>query len=101
MLHELGWAHSIETHDETGTLVGGLYGVRIGAFFAGEAMFHHARDASKVALVALVDWLVDTGARLLDVQWQTPHLASLGAVTVSRDHYLELLAAAVSEVEQR
>jgi leucyl/phenylalanyl-tRNA--protein transferase len=95
-LHLLGWAHSFESYDEDGALVGGLYGVRIGGFFAGEAMFHHARDASKVALVALVAWLNDTGARLLDVQWPTPHLSSMGAITVSRDDYLRLLAAAVA-----
>jgi leucyl/phenylalanyl-tRNA---protein transferase len=94
-LHALGWAHSFETYANDGTLVGGLYGVRIGAFFAGESMFHTARDASKVALVNLVDWLGATGARLLDVQWQTPHLRSLGARTVSRDEYLRMLAGAV------
>lgn len=94
-LQELGWAHSFESFDADGTLVGGLYGVRIGAFFAGEAMFHHARDASKVALVRLVEWLTDTGARLLDVQWPTPHLTSLGAITVNRDEYLLRLADAL------
>ena len=96
-LHQLGWAHSFESFDEQGALVGGLYGVRIGGLFAGEAMFHHARDASKVALVELVDWLTVTGARLLDVQWLTPHLASLGAIAVSRDEYLRRLADAVGE----
>ena len=60
-LHELGWAHSFECFDDDGELVGGLYGVRIGGFFAGESMFHAATDASKVALVALVDWLRETG----------------------------------------
>lgn len=94
-LHSLGWAHSFESYDADGALVGGLYGVRIGGLFAGEAMFHHASDASKVALVALVAWLNDTGARLLDVQWPTPHLCSLGAIAVSRDDYLRRLAAAV------
>ena len=83
-----GWAHSFEARDDDGRLVGGLYGVRIGGFFAGESMFHHATDASKVALVELVDWLNDTDARLLDVQWPTPHLTSLGAITVTRDDYL-------------
>ncbi len=97
-LHELGWAHSFECFDERGTLVGGLYGVRLGSFFAGEAMFHHARDASKVALVGLVDWLNVTGARLLDVQWLTPHLVSLGAVAIDREDYLRRLADAVTEV---
>ena len=94
-LHQLGWAHSVECYDEDGRLVGGLYGVRIGGFFAGESMFHSATDASKVALVHLVEWLRDTGGRLLDVQWPTPHLATLGAVAVPRDRYLELLADAV------
>lgn len=89
-LHELGWAHSFECYDD-GVLVGGLYGVRIGAFFAGESMFHTATDASKVALVALVEWLRETGAALLDVQWLTPHLATLGAVELRRREYLEQL----------
>lgn len=95
-LHELGWAHSVETWRD-GALVGGLYGVAIGGLFAGESMFHHARDASKAALVALVDGLADehAGSRLLDVQWLTPHLASLGAVEVSRATYLRRLACAL------
>jgi leucyl/phenylalanyl-tRNA--protein transferase len=96
-LHELGWAHSVETWRD-GELVGGLYGVAIGGLFAGESMFHHARDASKAALVALVDGLADehAGARLLDVQWLTPHLATLGAVEVPRATYLRRLACALS-----
>lgn len=98
-LHQLGWAHSFESVDERGALVGGLYGVRIGAFFAGEAMFHHAGDASKVALVELVEWLRGTGGTLLDVQWPTPHLASLGAITIARDEYLSRLAEAVGPVD--
>jgi leucyl/phenylalanyl-tRNA---protein transferase len=93
-LHELGWAHSIECYDGD-KLVGGLYGVRIHGFFAGESMFHSATDASKVALVRLVEWLRDTGGSLLDVQWPTPHLRSLGAVAIPRAEYLELLATAV------
>ena len=78
-------------------LVGGLYGVAIGGLFAGESMFHLARDASKVALVALVEGLADAHAadRLLDVQWLTPHLASLGAVEVPRATYLRRLARAL------
>jgi leucyl/phenylalanyl-tRNA--protein transferase len=93
-LHELGWAHSVETwlDDE---LVGGLYGVRIEGLFAGESMFHRATDASKVALVALVELLREDGARLLDVQWRTDHLESLGVVDIARRDYLALLAAAV------
>lgn len=90
-LFELGWAHSVETWRD-GDLVGGLYGVRIDRFFAGEAMFHRATDASKVALVHLVDLLRADGVELLDVQWTTPHLRSLGAVDISRAEYLERLA---------
>ena len=78
-MFDLGWGHSVEVYED-GELVGGLYGLRIERFFAGEAMFHTATDASKTALVALVDWLNDTGAELLDVQWVTDHLATLGAV---------------------
>ena len=94
-MHRLGWAHSVECYDEAGELVGGLYGIRIGGFFAGESMFHAKTDASKVALVALVDWLRETGASLLDVQWMTPHLRSLGAVELSRSDYLDHLRSAV------
>lgn len=94
-LHELGWAHSVEVFAPDGALVGGLYGVRIGGFFAGESMFHRETDASKVALVHLVDWLRDTGATLLDVQWSTPHLASLGVIEIPRSEYLRRLAAAI------
>ena len=93
-LHELGWAHSVECYDGD-ELVGGLYGVRIERFFAGESMFHSATDASKVALVRLVEWLRASDGQLLDVQWPTPHLASLGAVAIPRHRYLELLADAV------
>lgn len=93
-LHRMGWAHSVETwlDDE---LVGGLYGVRVERFFAGESMFHAATDASKVALVALTEWLRATDAVLLDVQWCTEHLASLGAVEIDRPQYLARLAEAV------
>jgi leucyl/phenylalanyl-tRNA---protein transferase len=95
-LHELGWAHSVEAW-QGGELVGGLYGVAIGGLFAGESMFHRARDASKVALVGLVALLGDEHAdqRLLDVQWETPHLRSLGAVTVPRPSYLSRLRTAL------
>ncbi len=92
-LFRLGWVHSVETYRD-GELVGGLYGVRIGRLFAGESMFSAARDASKVALVALVEWLNTTGATLLDVQWRTDHLASLGVIEVPRATYLGLLAEA-------
>ncbi len=90
----LGWAESVEVRLD-GELVGGVYGVRIGDFFAGESMFHLATDASKVALLHLVDALRSEGVRLFDVQWSTPHLASLGAVEVSRAEYLDLLRVAV------
>jgi leucyl/phenylalanyl-tRNA--protein transferase len=91
-LHRLRIAHSVEAWDHEGHLAGGLYGVCLGGLFAGESMFHHQRDASKAALVGLVDILrADGTERLLDVQWVTDHLASLGAVEVSREHYLELL----------
>jgi leucyl/phenylalanyl-tRNA---protein transferase len=95
-LHRLGWAHSVETYDESGELVGGLYGVSIGAMFGGESMFHRVPDASKVALVTLVDRFRAGGGTLLDVQWITPHLASLGGVEISRRDYLERLADAIS-----
>ena len=95
-LHRLGWAHSIEAWDEEG-LAGGLYGVATGGLFAGESMFRRRRDASKVALVGLVDRLRDgVHGRLLDVQWTTDHLASLGVVDVPRARYLHLLASAVT-----
>jgi len=94
-LHELGWAHSVEVFDGDG-LAGGLYGVRVNRFFAGESMFHVRRDASKVALMALVQLMRDAGMTLLDVQWCTDHLESLGAIEVSRDQYLTLLADAVA-----
>lgn len=96
-LHGLGWAHSVETRTRDGDLVGGLYGVAVGGLFAGESMFYRQRDASKVALVALVDLLLDefAGQRLIDVQWCTPHLAALGAEEISRAAYLARLAALV------
>jgi len=95
-LQQLGWAHSIEIFEPgTRTLVGGLYGVHIGGLFAGESMFHTATDASKVALVHLVDWLGSIGATLIDVQWKTEHLASLGVIEIPRSEYLRLLHEAV------
>ena len=91
-LHELGWVHSVEARDDQGRLAGGLYGVAVGGLFAGESMFQHQTDASKVALVALVEMLRSAGGnRLIDVQWATPHLRTLGAVEVSRDRYHQLL----------
>ncbi len=96
-LHRLGIAHSVEAWTSDGRLAGGLYGVAIGGLFAGESMFHRERDASKVALAALVGRLAEAGptGRLIDVQWATPHLLSLGVVEVPRPRYLELLAAAL------
>ena len=95
-LHRLGWSHSVESWSlDDGSLAGGLYGVAIGGLFAGESMFHRRRDASKVALVALVEMLQGEGPALLDVQWCTPHLASLGAVEVGRRRYMQLLADAL------
>ena len=91
-LHALGWAHSVEAWRD-GRLAGGLYGVAIGGLFAGESMFHRVRDASKVALVGLVERLRDDRAadRLIDVQWGTPHLATLGVVEIPRQAYLRRL----------
>lgn len=97
-LHRLGWAHSVEAWRD-GRLAGGLYGVAVGGLFAGESMFHRERDASKVALVGLVELMREGDEaqwrdRIIDVQWSTPHLASLGVVEVSRIHYLQVLARA-------
>ena len=93
-LHRLGWTHSVEAWRDD-ELVGGVYGVAVNGLFAAESKFHRVRDASKVALVALVELLEAGGAELLDVQWATPHLESLGAVAIPRDDYLTRLAAAV------
>jgi leucyl/phenylalanyl-tRNA--protein transferase len=79
-------------------LVGGLYGVRIERFFAGESMFHTRTDASKVALMHLVETMRSADMTLLDVQWVTPHLASLGAVDIPRDAYLRRLAPAINPI---
>jgi len=100
-LHEMGWAHSVEAWDAEGDeLTGGLYGLAVGGLFAGESMFHRRTDASKAALAGLVDLLGagDGGpaGRLLDVQWMTPHLASLGAVEIPREEYVRGVAVAVT-----
>ncbi|MEO0492797.1 MAG: leucyl/phenylalanyl-tRNA--protein transferase [Actinomycetota bacterium] len=89
-LHELGWAHSIETwcDDE---LVGGLYGLGIGGLFAAESKFHRRTDASKAAVVALATGLADGHPRVIDVQWRTEHLATLGVTEISRAAYLDRL----------
>ncbi|HYI56995.1 MAG TPA: leucyl/phenylalanyl-tRNA--protein transferase [Microlunatus sp.] len=99
-LHRDGVVHSVEAWAPDGRLAGGLYGVSLGGLFAGESMFHDpeiGRDASKVALLALVAHLRAAGGegRLLDVQWQTPHLASLGVIELSRRDYLRRLARAL------
>jgi leucyl/phenylalanyl-tRNA--protein transferase len=94
-LFDMGQAHSVEAWLD-GKLVGGLYGVRLGGAFFGESMFHHARDASKVALVHLVARLRLGGFTLLDTQFVTPHLASLGSVSIPRRRYRALLDAAVA-----
>ena len=106
VLHELGWAHSVEAWSaDDGDLAGGLYGVVIGGLFAGESMFSRGVDASKAALVALVSFLAEAeggpehaaaAGRLLDVQWATGHLRSLGACEVSRAEYLQRLSRALS-----
>ena len=88
--HQAGFAHSVETwHGDE--LVGGLYGVALGGLFAGESMFYRTRDASKVALAALAAGLLDGHPRLIDVQWATPHLRSLGVETIPRQDYLRRL----------
>jgi leucyl/phenylalanyl-tRNA--protein transferase len=103
-LFHAGRVHSVETWDADGILVGGLYGVSLGGLFAGESMFHdpvRGRDASKVALLRLVEFLADDYAedRIVDVQWQTPHLASLGAIEIDRGEYLALLDEALEVPE--
>lgn len=95
-LHRLGWAHSIEVWDNEGELVGGLYGLAIGGLFAGESMFHRVSDASKVALVHLVVVMNQGGGRVIDVQWLTQHLESLGAVVIGRNAYLDGLGEALA-----
>jgi leucyl/phenylalanyl-tRNA--protein transferase len=95
-LFDRGYVHSVEVWRD-GSLAGGLYGVSIGGLFAGESMFHRARDASKVALMALVDLMSDGRPdRLLDVQWSTLHLVSLGVVDVPREEYLRRLGRALA-----
>ena len=94
-LHQLGHAHSVEVWADS-QLVGGLYGVHIGAAFFGESMFHRATDASKVALVALVERLRQQEFVMLDTQWQTPHLRQFGTHEIPRVEYLEMLERAVA-----
>lgn len=94
-LHHLGLVHSVEAWDDRG-LAGGLYGVQIGGLFAGESMFHRRTDASKAALVHLVERQGDRPGSLIDVQWQTPHLESLGVTVVTRHDYGRRLRLALS-----
>lgn len=94
-LGRMGWVHSIETWTSEGELAGGLYGVKIAGLFAGESMFSRGRDASKVALVALVGVLSAVPSALLDVQWATPHLKTLGAMGIDRSEYFRRLAGAL------
>jgi leucyl/phenylalanyl-tRNA--protein transferase len=93
-LHEIGCAHSVEVWKE-GKLAGGLYGVAVGGAFFGESMFHHVTDASKIALVTLVEHLRTRKFSLLDTQWLTPHLQQFGGIEISRNDYLRVLRRAV------
>lgn len=95
-MHQLGYAHSVEVWDSHGELVGGVYGLALGGAFMAESMFYRATDASKVALHALIHHLRTQGFALLDVQVPTAHLESLGARTIPRAAYLELLADALA-----
>lgn len=96
-LHRMGFAHSVECWDSKG-LQGGLYGVKLGNAFFGESMFSRKTDASKIALVYLVDWLRETGGVLLDTQWMTEHLRQFGGYEVPRDDYQVLLQDALEEL---
>ena len=93
-MHHAGYAHSVEAWRD-GKLAGGLYGVALGGAFFGESMFHHVTDASKVALVALVERLRERRFTLLDTQWTTEHLEQFGAVDVPRAEYLKMLGEAL------
>lgn len=93
-LHSLGLAHSVEAW-QAGKLAGGLYGVALGGAFFGESMFHRVRDASKVALVELVERMRQRGMLLLDIQFATPHLERFGASTIPRRVYLQRLQRAI------
>ena len=93
-LHELGLAHSVEAYRH-GELAGGLYGVAVGGVFCGESMFHRQRDASKVALVYLLDRMAERGFCLLDVQFMTEHLKQFGAEEIPQSDYLQRLGAAL------
>ena len=96
-LHEIGFAHSVECWDDEG-LQGGLYGVALGRAFFGESMFTRKADASKVALVHLVEWLQEDGYIMLDTQWMTDHLRQFGGEEISRDEYFILLDEALEDI---
>ena len=96
-LHEIGFAHSVECWDDEG-LQGGLYGVALGRAFFGESMFTRKADASKVALVHLVEWLREDGYTMLDTQWMTDHLRQFGGEEISRDEYFILLDEALEDI---
>jgi leucyl/phenylalanyl-tRNA---protein transferase len=89
-MHDLGWAHSVEVWQDD-ALVGGLYGIAMGGFFGGESMFHRVRDASKAAVVFLVERLRQRGFGLFDIQQDTPHMQRMGARLIRRDEYLRRL----------
>lgn len=95
-LHKMGYAHSIEVTNADNNLVGGLYGVSLGKAFFGESMFHKERDTSKVALVYLVEWLNANQFTLLDTQYITDHLRTLGAIEIPKEAYLSLLKEAIN-----
>ncbi len=91
-LFDLGYVHSVEVWNKKDELVGGLYGVEVNGLFAGESMFHKETDASKTAMVYLVNQLKEAGGeRIFDVQWQTPHLKSMGVIKISGAKYISLL----------
>ncbi|GAB4322999.1 MAG: leucyl/phenylalanyl-tRNA--protein transferase [Dehalococcoidia bacterium] len=94
-LHQLGWAHSFEAWDDGGRLAGGLYGLHVGGMFGAESMFHRARDASKVAMVAMAQHCARVGIAFVDVQLVTPHLARMGCEEVPREAYLDMLGRVV------
>ena len=96
-LHKLGFAHSVECYDEEG-LQGGLYGVSLGRAFFGESMFSRKPDASKIALVHLVEWMRENDYLLLDTQWMTEHLLQFGGKEIPREEYLKLLSEALAEI---
>lgn len=95
-LHDMGFAHSVETYWDN-ELVGGLYGVSLGGAFFGESMFHRRRDASKLALIRLVDRLKERDYELLDAQAATPHLRRFGCIEIPADEYLDRLDKAVKK----